>query len=86
MIGQRLLVSGLLSLVVAFGGIVLYLTIRFQADYAVLALLALFHDVLITTGLFSALGLFIGLEVDTLFLVALLTITGFLCERYSCDL
>ncbi|MGA1262602.1 MAG: protein translocase subunit SecF [Prochlorothrix sp.] len=76
-IGKRLLLAGILSLLVSFVGIILYLTVRFQLDYAVLAILALFHDALITTGAFSLLGLSTGLEIDSLFLVALLTIVGF---------
>lgn len=76
-IGKRLLVAGILSLLVSFAGIVLYLTVRFQLDYAVLAILALFHDAFITAGVFAVLGLVAGIEVDTLFLVALLTIIGF---------
>ena len=58
---------------VSFFGIVAYLSIRFKTDYAIFAIVALFHDVLITAGLFAVLGLAIGLEVDSLFLVALLT-------------
>ena len=54
-----------------------YLSIRFQFDYALFAILALFHDVSITAGVFAVLGLVVGLEVDSLFLVALLTIIGF---------
>lgn len=46
-------------------------------DYAVFAIIAIFHDVLITLGIFSILGLLLGIEVDSLFIVALLTITGF---------
>ena len=76
-IGKRLLLAGVLSLLISFLGIVIYLTVRFQLDYAVLAMLALFHDALITTGVFSLLGLSTGLEIDSLFLVALLTIVGF---------
>jgi preprotein translocase subunit SecF len=38
---------------------------------------ALFHDVLVTSGVFSLLGLTMGIEVDSLFLVSLLTIIGF---------
>ncbi|MBV8887702.1 MAG: protein translocase subunit SecF [Chroococcidiopsidaceae cyanobacterium CP_BM_RX_35] len=76
-IGQQLLSSGLLALVVSFIGIVAYLRWRFQTDYAVIAILALFHDVLITVGVFAFLGLVLGVEVDSLFIVALLTITGF---------
>lgn len=76
-IGEELFVSGILALLVAFFGIIVYLSIRFQFDYALFAIAALFHDVLITAGIFSLLGLTISLEADSLFLVALLTIIGF---------
>lgn len=76
-IGQQLLSSGLIALLVSFAGIVVYLSLRFQLDYAIFAIVALFHDVLITTGIFGILGLIQGTEVDSLFIVALLTITGF---------
>lgn len=76
-IGRQLLSSGLLALLVSFFGIVVYLSLRFQRDYAVIAIIALFHDVLITVGIFSILGLVQGVEADSLFIVALLTITGF---------
>jgi preprotein translocase subunit SecF len=76
-IGRQLLNSGLIALIVSFAGIMIYLSLRFQFDYAVLAIVALFHDVLIAVGIFSILGLVQGVEVDSLFIVALLTITGF---------
>lgn len=76
-IGQQILSSGLLALLVAFAGITVYLSLRFQLDYAIFSLVALFHDVLITVGIFSILGLVFGIEVDSLFIVALLTIVGF---------
>ena len=76
-IGEELFVSGILALLVAFFGIIVYLSIRFQFDYALFAIVALFHDVVITAGVFSLLGLTIGLEADSLFLVSLLTIIGF---------
>lgn len=76
-IGEELFVSGILALLVAFFGIIVYLSIRFQFDYALFAIAALFHDVFITAGIFSLLGLIIGFEADSLFLVALLTIIGF---------
>jgi preprotein translocase subunit SecF len=76
-VGEELFVSGILALLVSFFGIIVYLSIRFQFDYALFAILALFHDVLITTGVFAVLGLTIGVEVDSLFLVSLLTIVGF---------
>lgn len=76
-IGEELFVSGILALMVAFFGIIVYLSIRFKFDYALFAIVALFHDVIITAGIFAILGLATGLEVDSLFLVALLTIIGF---------
>lgn len=76
-IGRQLLSSGLLALIVSFVGITVYLSQRFQFDYALFAIVALLHDVLVTTGIFSILGLVQGVEVDSLFIVALLTITGF---------
>ena len=76
-LGRQLFSSGLLALIVSFAGIVIYLSLRFQLDYAVIAIIALFHDVLITVGIFSILGLVQGVEVDSLFVVAILTITGF---------
>ncbi len=76
-VGRQLLVSGLLALIVSFAGIIAYLTLRFQFDYAFFAIVALFHDVLVTAGIFAILGLTVGVEVDSLFIVALLTIVGF---------
>ncbi|WP_404785311.1 protein translocase subunit SecF [Altericista sp. CCNU0014] len=76
-LGRQLLTSGLLALLVSFSGIALYLSIRYQLDYAFWGIVALFHDILITVGIFSILGLLLGIEADSLFIVALLTITGF---------
>jgi preprotein translocase subunit SecF len=76
-IGQQIFTSGLTALIVAFFGITAYISLRFQFDYALFAILALLHDVIITAGVFSFLGLVAGQEVDSLFIVALLTIVGF---------
>ncbi|MEN9225555.1 MAG: protein translocase subunit SecF [Thermostichus sp. HHBFW_bins_43] len=76
-VGRLLLRSGILAVLISFGLIVVYLTLRFQLDYAVFAILALLHDVVLTMGLFALLGLTVGVEVDSLFVVALLTIIGF---------
>jgi len=76
-IGQQLLSAGLLALLVSFAGITIYLSLRFQLDYAIFAIVALLHDVLITLGVFAGLGVLLGTEVDSLFIVALLTIVGF---------
>jgi preprotein translocase subunit SecF len=45
--------------------------------YGVSAIVAMIHDVLVATGLFSIAGLVLGWEVDALFLTALLTVIGF---------
>jgi len=76
-IGKELFTSGMLALLVSFFGIITYLSVRFSLDYALLSIVALFHDVFITSGVFSILGLVSGVKIDSLFLVALLTIIGF---------
>jgi preprotein translocase subunit SecF len=76
-LGRQIFASGLLALIVSFIGIMVYLTFRFQLDYAVFAIIALLHDVLVTVGIFAILGLVFQIEVDSLFIVALLTIVGF---------
>ena len=45
--------------------------------YGIAAVIALIHDVTIPTGVFAVLGHYKGIEVDTLFVTALLTILGF---------
>ena len=76
-LGQELFQNGLIAIGLSFGLILLYLTFRFKFDYAFFAFVALFHDVLVTIGIFSILGLVSGLEIDSLFVVAVLTIIGF---------
>lgn len=76
-LGQQIFQQGLLALIISFAGILVYLTVRFQFDYSFFAFVALFHDVLVTAGVFSILGLLFGVEVDSLFIVSLLTIIGF---------
>lgn len=76
-LGRQLLASGLLALLVSFAAIIVYVSVRFQFDYAFFAIVALFHDILITMGFFSILGLTRGVEVNSLFIVGLLTIIGF---------
>ncbi|WP_299487204.1 protein translocase subunit SecF [Acaryochloris sp. IP29b_bin.137] len=76
-LGRQLLASGLLALLVSFAAIIVYVSVRFQFDYAFFAIVALFHDILITMGFFSILGLARGVEVNSLFIVGLLTIIGF---------
>ena len=76
-LGAQLLRSSLISLLVSFVGIALYITFRYDRIFALLALVCLAHDVLITCGVFAWLGLLAGVEVNSLFAVALLTIAGY---------
>lgn len=45
--------------------------------YGICAIFALLHDIIIPIGVFAALGHFMGVEIDTLFITALLTVLGF---------
>ncbi|MEB3333678.1 MAG: protein translocase subunit SecF [Cyanobacteriota bacterium] len=76
-LGSRLLQSSLISLLVSFAAIAVYITLRYSSLFAFLALVCLAHDVLITCGLFAWLGLLGGVEVDSLFAVALITVAGY---------
>jgi preprotein translocase subunit SecF len=76
-VGPELLQSGLLALFITLGAMVLYIGSRFQYDFAVCAIIALFHDVLVLVGAFALLGLVAGIEVDSLFISAILTVVGF---------
>lgn len=71
-----------LSVLVALVGILIYIWWAFRhlpkpLLYAIAAIIALAHDVLITLGIYSILGHIFGLEVDALFITALLTVIGF---------
>ncbi|MBO8219064.1 protein translocase subunit SecF [Prochlorococcus marinus] len=76
-LGKRLLTNCVASLLASLFAISLYITIRFDRKYALFALLALFHDLLIVFGLFSWLGIILSIEVNSLFAVSLLTIAGY---------
>jgi len=75
--GDQLLKSALQALTGAFLGVALYIAIRFSPLNAVLALGGLVHDVVIVAGLFAWLGQWLGVEVESLFAVALLTLAGY---------
>lgn len=76
-LGSELFANSLVALTLALLGIICYLTIRFQFDYALAAILGLIHDVIFVCGVFSILGLIFGVEVDALFVTAILTVIGF---------
>lgn len=72
-VGKELLTNGLVSLAIAVCLIVAYISYRFEFKFALAAIIALFHDVLITISVFSLLQL----EVDSTFIAAVLTIFGY---------
>lgn len=76
-LGKELFANSLFALGLALLGIIAYLTLRFQFDYALAAILGLVHDVIFVCGTFSILGLVCGVEVDALFVTAVLTVIGF---------
>ena len=74
--------SAVIAVLGACVAILIYLTLAFRRAphpfrYGVCAILAMLHDVLVVIGMAAILGHFIGLEVDALFLTALLTVISF---------
>ena len=59
-------------------GILLWVTFRFHdVKFGVSALIALLHDVIVVVGTFAILGTLFGVEIDSLFVTAMLTVIGF---------
>ncbi|MCR4311156.1 MAG: protein translocase subunit SecF [Candidatus Taylorbacteria bacterium] len=84
-LGKEALLKSVVSIILVLLAIVLFITFAFRKvslpvsswKYGLITVFALFHDVLIPTGVFAVLGHFSGYEVDTLFVTALLVILGF---------
>lgn len=76
-LANELLLNGALALILAYILIVGYLTVRFQFDFAVAAMLALVHDTIFLFGMFAMFGALFHTEIDSLFVTALLTVVGF---------
>ncbi|MFO7819410.1 MAG: protein translocase subunit SecF [Halanaerobacter sp.] len=72
-IGQELKANALKALIIAAIGIVIYISVRFEFRFAMAAIMALLHDVLIVLGAFAILGF----ELNSPFIAALLTIVGY---------
>ena len=72
-VGDELRDDGGIALLVALGGILIYISLRFQLKSAIGAILALIHDVLITIGVFSILQL----EFDLTVLASILAVIGY---------
>ncbi len=72
-VGEQLRIKALLVTLCALGGMLVYIAFRFEWVYGAAAVLAVFHDVLITLGFFSLLNFEISLTV----MAALLTLVGY---------
>lgn len=83
-VGNELLRKSIISIILVSLGVILFIAYSFRKvsypvkswKYGVTAILTLLHDVLIPTGIFVVLSHVYNLEVDTLFVVSILTILG----------
>ena len=85
-IGQELREKAVNAIILVVIAIIIYVAIAFRKvskgpvpawAYGVSAIIALLHDILITLGVFIVLGHFYGVEINVMFITALLTILGF---------
>ncbi len=84
-IGSEITLNAIKALIISSMLIVLYITWSFRKvpkptssfRFGVSAIIALIHDVLILLGVFSILGHFLQVEIDSLFVTAILTVIGF---------
>ena len=72
-VSKELVQKGIMSVVLAVSAVLFYIWIRFEWQFALGAVFALVHDVVITIGIFSVLGLEFNLSI----IAALLTIVGY---------
>lgn len=73
MVKKELIKNAILALFISIIGIIIYVSIRFRFTYAISGIIALLHDVLITTIFF---GIF-KIEINSIFIAAILTIIGY---------
>ncbi|MEK9183550.1 MAG: protein translocase subunit SecF, partial [Patescibacteria group bacterium] len=84
-IGKELKKKSIIAIILVVVMIILYIALAFRKVskpvnsfyYGLMAVVALIHDVSLPTGVFAVLGYYYGVEVDTLFVTALLTVLGF---------
>ena len=72
-VSSELLKSGILAIALSLGAMLIYIWIRFEWQFSLGAIAAIFHDVIITLGFFSVLNLEINLSI----VAAVLTIVGY---------
>lgn len=84
-IGSETTTNALYAVLIASGAILLYIAFAFRQvskpvsswKFGLCAIAALVHDALVVVGVFSLLGFFFQVEIDSLFITALLTVMGF---------
>ncbi len=77
-LGKELIMKTLIAILLSSAGILFYIAYRFrELRYGVCAVLAILHDSFVVLGIFSLLGHFLHVEVDVLFVTALLTMLSF---------
>jgi preprotein translocase subunit SecF len=81
-VGRSIRDRSVLAVAAASVGVLLYIAYAFRGTqnpilYGVCAIVAMLHDALFVLGVFSILGHFFGVEIDALFITALLTVIGF---------
>ena len=84
-IGEELRRNALIAVLLVLVGISAYIAFAFRKisapvaswKYGAVTLITLFHDIAIPAGMFAVLSRYLGVEVDTNFIVALLVVMGF---------
>jgi len=84
-LGKELVSKGVAAFIVIVLSIIIFVAYTFRHvskpvsswKYGFVAIIAFIHDVLVPVGLFAFLGRFYGVEVDTLFIVAILVVLGY---------
>ena len=72
-VSKELLESGIIAIILSLGAMLFYIWVRFEWQFSIGSIAAIFHDVLITIGFFSLLSL----EVNLSIVAAVLTIVGY---------
>ena len=72
-VSSELLISGIIAIALSLSAMLIYIWIRFEWQFSLGAIIALFHDVIITLGFFSLFGFEINLSI----VAAVLTIVGY---------
>lgn len=84
-LGQETIKKAIYALITAFIGILIFITYAFRNvpdgyssfKFGLSAIVAMFYDVFFTLGIFAVLGAFFSIEIDLMFVTAVLTVIGY---------